>query len=266
MRLAFALCLSFLWCVPALANERVKRLAHAMKLDQIVEILIDEGMVHQSELEESLLDGAGGPFFQAQVQKIYSHYWMKDRLTEAFANGMTKEQLDQAIVFFESDLGQTIVSLENSARQAFADEAIEEMATDAYQNSDGQGVLYDLVEEYIQVNDLIDQNVQGALSADYNFFLGLYGDTIAEYETVLDELLAQKDTMAADTTTWLYSFLLLAYQPLSEAQMRENIAFSRTETGQALNAALFNGFDEMFDGISFRLGEAVAQVLKSSDL
>lgn len=266
MRSAVALCLSLFWSVPVLANERVNRLAHAMKLDQVIELLIDEGMVYQRELEEDLLDGAGGPFFEAQVQKIYSHYWMKDRLTEAFAGGMTKEQLDQAIVFFESDLGQTIVSLENSARQAFGDEAIEEMAREVYENANQNGVFYDLVDEYIQANNLIDQNVQGSLSADYNFFLGLYGDTIAENETVLDELLAQQETMTADTTTWLYSFLLLAYQPLTEAQMRENIAFSRTDTGQALNAALFVGFDEMFDGISFRLGEAVAQVLKSSDL
>ncbi len=35
---------------------------------------------------------------------------------------------------------------------------------------------------------------------------------------------------------------------------------------QALNAALFKGFDEMFDGISYRLGAAVAQVWQSSDL
>ncbi|MBO9436479.1 DUF2059 domain-containing protein [Ruegeria sp. R13_0] len=266
MRLALALVVTILCALPAVANERANRLAHAMKLDQVVGILIDEGMVHQQELEESLLDGDGGPLFHDQVQEIYNHSWMKSRLTEAFAEGMTKEQMDQAIVFFESDLGQTIVTLENSARKAFADEAIEEMANEAYEGTKPDSPRFELVEEYIRANDLIDQNVQGSLSSDYNFFLGLYGDSLAEYEEVLDGLLAQKDTVTEETTMWLYSFLLLAYQPLDEVEMRENIAFSRTETGQALNAALFKGFDEMFDGISYRLGAAVAQVWQSSDL
>lgn len=64
----------------------------------------------------------------------------------------------------------------------------------------------------------------------------------------------------------MYSFLLLAYKPLNESQMRENIAFSRTETGRALNLALFDGFDDMIDSISFQLGAAVAQALTASDL
>ncbi len=83
---------------------------------------------------------------------------------------------------------------------------------------------------------------------------------------LLTQLLEQKDGTTEETRTWLYSFFLLAYKPLSDAQMRENIAFSRTETGKAVNTALFESFDQMFDAIYFQLGEAVAQVLKGSDL
>ncbi len=46
----------------------------------------------------------------------------------------------------------------------------------------------------------------------------------------------------------------------------KNIAFSRTETGQALNEALFQGFDYMIDAISYRMGEAVARAMDASDL
>ena len=178
--------------------------------------------------------------------------WMRARMTDAFEDGMSETQLDQAILFFESDLGQTIIALENSARRAFSDEAIEEMAQEAYENTPKDAVQYELVDEFIQINNLIDLNVQGALSADYNFFKGLdYGPNSDDAE-LLAQLLSEQEAITADTTTWVYSFLLMAYAPLDEAQLREYIAFSRTETGKALNDALFDGFDRMFDAISFQ--------------
>ena len=76
----------------------------------------------------------------------------------------------------------------------------------------------------------------------------------------------QTDSVTEDTRMWLYSFFLLAYKPLTDSQMRENIAFSRTETGKAINTALFESFNRMFDTIYYQLGQAVAQVLKGSDL
>ena len=48
--------------------------------------------------------------------------------------------------------------------------------------------------------------------------------------------------------------------------MRENIAFSRTETGRAVNEAFFDGFDKMYDHIYFQLGQAVSRALSASDL
>ena len=80
------------------------------------------------------------------------------------------------------------------------------------------------------------------------------------------QLLTEKDNVRRETETWLYSFLLMAYQPLTETQMRENTAFSRTETGRAVNEAFFVGFDRMYDEIYYRLGRAAFQVLNGSDL
>lgn len=266
MRLGVLFSAFLIWATPLVADVKVDRLAHAMHLDNVMQILAREGQQQRRELDETLLDNAGGAFFEAQVEDIYDPAWMKGEVTEAFRRGLTDTQLDQAILFFESDLGQTIISLENSARAAFSDEAIEDMARETYFNLARDSMLYELVDEYIEVNNLIEQNVQGSLSADYNFFQGLDFEGQGDDQQLLAELLSQQDEMTAETTTWLYSFLLLAYRPLDEAEMRENIAFSRTETGRALNEALFDGFDRMFDNISFRLGEAVALVLRASDL
>ncbi|WP_171234295.1 DUF2059 domain-containing protein [Ruegeria sp. HKCCA6837] len=252
--------------LPALANEKIDRLAQAMHLPDVMEILVQEGQEHRKNLDETMLSNTGGALFEAQVNDIYDPMWMQDHLTEAFETGMSDAQLDQAIVFFESDLGQTIVTLENSARQAMSDPTIEDMARDAFEETARTTTRFALVEEYIEANNLVEKNVQGSLTSDYNFFRGLDVDSRADTQDLLTELLSQKDNRTADTEAWLYAFLLLAYRPLDEAQMRENIAFSRTETGQALNDALFDGFDRMFNDISYQLGQAVARALRASDL
>ena len=253
---------------PLAANEGVERLMQVMQLPEFVDIIGQEGRVYGKELDETVLGGSGGSYFQAEVEDIYDPVWMRDQMTKAVGEHLSTGQIEQAILFFESDLGQVIISLENSARLALMDDAIDAMARQRYQQVDRNTEFFRLIDEYVQVNDLVEQNVRGSLSADYNFFLGMsYGQGLpVENDAVLNQLLAQKDEMTVETETWVYSFLLMAYQPLSKAQMRENIAFSRTQTGQALNEALFKAFDYTIDAISYRLGEAVARAIDASDL
>ncbi len=252
----------------AAASENVDRLTDAMRMSDAMQIFSDEGVDQARVLDTGLLNGTGGAFFQAQIEDLYDPVWMLSKVSEALSETMTDGQLEQAALFFESDLGQTIVSLENSARRAFSDDAIEEMALTAFRDTDRESERYRLVEEYIQVNDLIERNVKGGLSADYSFFRGLAdGQGIAADDSdMLARLLSQTAQSQKETREWLFSFLLVAYGPLTEAQMRRNIAFSRTEAGRALNDALFLGLDGMFDELSYEMGLTAAQVLGASDL
>ena len=257
-----------LWALPLAANEQVARLARALHLEDVIEILAEEGLKQGRALDETFLSGQGGSLLQTRIEDLYDPDWMASEITDAFEKQMTDAQVEQAAIFFESDLGQTIISLENSARRAFSDEAVEEVARATYDTADRDDPFYRLIDEYIRLNDLVDLNVKSTLSSDYNFYLGLsegHG-TRAEIDLLLSNLLEQREASKAETTIWLYSFLMLAYHPLSEADMRENIAFSRTETGRALNRALFDGFDAMYDSISFQLGLAIAQAMNASDL
>ena len=250
------------------ASEQVERLMLAMQTSEFMEILSEEGRVQGQTINQAMLDGAGGAYFEMQINDLYDPVWMHMQISKAIEIRMTEEQLEQAAIFFESTLGQIIVSLENSARRALADEATEEMARIAFENADREDAFFRLVVEYVQVNDLIEQNVQGALSSDFSFYRGLANGQggFSDEEALLEELLSQQEEMKAETIAWLYSFLLMAYRPLDESQMRENITFSRTDAGRALNRALFEGFDELIDNISFQLGAAVAQALRASDL
>ncbi|WP_299660298.1 DUF2059 domain-containing protein [uncultured Ruegeria sp.] len=256
------------WAIPLAASEQADRLLQAMQVSEFVEILGEEGRAQGQSINESMLGGSGGSYFEAQIKELYDPVWMHKQISNAVERSMTDAQLEQAAIFFESDLGQTIISLENSARRALSDETIEEMARAAYEQADRQDAQFRLVDEYVQVNNLIEQNVRGTISADYSFYRGLTTGQglFANEEAWLAELLSQQAETEKETTEWMYSFLLLAYQPLSESQMRENIAFSRTEAGRALNGALFKGFDQMINSISFQLGEAVAQAMQASDL
>ncbi len=254
--------------VPATAAEAVKRLANAMQMDEVVTILRDEGLANSADLAAEMLDGGGTSYFRSQVDQIYAADRMYEALSTSLEQTLSESQLEQAALFFESDVGQRIISLENSARRAYSDEAVEELARSNYEAIDRSSSFFLLVDEYIRANDLVDQNVSGSLSADFSFFRGLAdGQNVStDDRALLSELLSQKELTEEETTIWLYSFLLLAYQPLNDAEMRENIAFSRTETGRALNAALFEGFDQLYDGISYDLGLAIAQALSASDL
>lgn len=268
MRLLAAVAALILWASSLTAGEQVERLLQAMHLSEFLVILSDEGQAQGQSINETMLDGSGGSYFEAQINRLYDPDRMHAQMSNAVERNMTEAQIEQASIFFESDLGQTIVSLENSARRALSDDAIEDMARTMYEQADREDAFFRLVDEYVQVNDLIEQNVRGTISADFSFYRGLATGqgARADEEAWLAELLSQREETKKETTEWMYSFLLMAYQPLSESQMRENIAFSRTETGRALNKALFDGFDQMINGISFQLGEAVAQAMQASDL
>ncbi len=120
----------------------------------------------------------------------------------------------------------------------------------------------------MQINDLTERNVSGALGANYRFYRGLVdggSHRMGEGE-ILDLVWSEEDAIRADTDGWLRRFLFMAYSPLSEQDMQAYLEFSESETGQALNAALFDGFDRMYHTIYYALGRAVADELQASDL
>jgi hypothetical protein len=53
---------------------------------------------------------------------------------------------------------------------------------------------------------------------------------------------------------------------LSDGDLEAYIAFSETDAGQALNAALFEAFDVVFTEASRALGEAVARHLTAEEI
>ncbi|MCU9837069.1 DUF2059 domain-containing protein [Ruegeria sp. WL0004] len=268
MRVLAASVLSLALAWPAWSSEAIDRLAIAMRLDEVVEILHDEGLRYGQTLDEEMLEGSGGQVFLKQVKAIYDTDRMTDTLRDVLAERLSAEDMAAATVFFGSELGQTILELENAARRAFAEPEIEELAFETAQEMDKSRTMYRLVDEYIRLNELVQRNVRGAISADFYFYLGLADGqgTPRDDEAVLSELIGNSHETEAETRKWLYGFLLFAYSPLTNAQMQGNLDFSATGAGQAVNDALFQGFDRLYDDISYELGRAVGVALGAMDL
>ncbi|MGA9434719.1 MAG: hypothetical protein WBV62_10845, partial [Roseobacter sp.] len=175
--------------------------------------------------------------------------------------GLEPDDVEAALAFFGSEQGARIISLENAARQAMADPEVEEAARDIYAGlKDGDDPLYILVSRYIDDNDLLERNVTGAMSANFQFYMGLSDGKFTDQSEaeILEEVWSQQDDIRDDTEYWLNGFLLMAYQPLPLETMQNYVDYSASDEGQALNAALFDGFEGIYRDISYALGRAIA--------
>lgn len=267
-----ALCLALFLTVmasPVWANSRVTILMDVLKVSQVVEILRAEGLAYAAVLDQDMLGGQGGPFWQEQVSGIYDVQRISERLRKALETEMDADDIEAAIDFFGSDLGRQIVDQENAARRAMMDPDLEQAALDFYAESvTAQDPMTGLIVTFIAANDLLDRNVSGAMSSNFQFYKGLSdGRYTSQSEAdILNDVWEQEAEIREDTDGWLNGFLFMAYQSLSVEALQQYIDYSTSPEGQALNAALFDGFEAVYRDVSYGLGRAVALNAKVDDI
>lgn len=244
-------------------------LARVLKLNEVVDILHEEGLDYADSIENEMLPGGGGAFWEQIILQLYDKAAMEQALAATLATDMTPAQISESLAFFDTEQGQTILSFENAARAAMSDPDIEDIARAAYVDLRDTGdARLDQIDRFVVANDLIERNVAGALSSQFQFLRGLAegGAFVMSEDDILADVYGQEPEIRADTEEWLFGFLLMAYQPLSDEAMEAYIAFSATDGGKALNAALFEGFEMMYRDISYGLGLAAARAMTGSDL
>ncbi len=269
--LAFAVAASA--AIPAAADTRgdVRLLYDALEMSEVIGIMQDEGRDYGSELRDELFPGRGGPAWTQVVDRLYDAAAMDDLVLAEFERQMQGVALEPLIAFFTSQDGERIVRLELEARRAMMDDAIEEAAKDRVkQMRNDDAPRLDLLDRFIEANELVDSNVVGALNSNYAFYLGLmeggaFGNDMTE-ESILTDVWSQEADIRAETIDWVWSYLSLAYQPLDDAEIEEYTAISASDGGRALNRAIFGAFDEMYKTISRGLGQGAAQFILGEDL
>jgi hypothetical protein len=263
---------------PHLAKGDVAALADAIHLMDVLEVMRQEGIAHAPEMAADLFAGESGGNWSAVIGRVYDTRKMRAEFEARLASELSDDDASVAagLAFFRSDLGQRIVGLEIGARKTLMEKAAKETAERAYaQLATANPTRTAQLDRYVARNDLVESNVMGALNANLAFLRGLslagpdgsgpMAKGMTE-EKMLADVWGQETTIRKDTVEWLFPFLTLAYQPLSNAEMEEYIAFSETVAGKHLNAAFFVAFDAMFVGIYTELGRAAALQIQGQDI
>lgn len=256
-----------------IAEASVADLAKAMQLDDLFVVLREEGLSYGQSLEADMFPGSGGSQWSAAVNVVYDVPTLRRGFETALGAALadSPEAVAEMVAFFQSDLGQRVVRLEIEARHAFLDEVTEDAARvaadDRFANRDPK---VPLLRSFIAAGDLVEMNVAGSLSGNLAFMMGMsdsgvYGQGLPQ-DQMLSDVWAQEDQIRDDTTSWLYAYLGLAYEPLTEAELQAYVDFMETPVGQRLNAALFAAFETVFRKVSYDLGRAAGVAMTGQDI
>ncbi len=252
-------------------GEGSDALFDALALPEILQIMRDEGISHGETIASDMFPSGPNASWPGMVSDIYDLDQMEDQVRTSFAVALEGEDVGEMVDFFTTEPGVSIVNLELEARRALLSDKTEEASKDraaiAMLDETPRALM---VKDFVDANDLVETNVVGALNSNYAFMTGLMdGGAVADgmtAETALQSVQSQEPQIRQDTTEWLYGFLLMAYEPVSDEDLQTYIDFSKTEAGQDLNAALLMAFDDMFNDVSHQLGLAASQFLMSQEL
>ena len=246
-------------------------LFEALEIDRMVALMRDESVSQGEELAGELFPGRGVATWRSALGRIYDEEAMRAGLLEGMSGGLEGEDIAAMTAFFGAERGRRIVELELEARERMADEAVEEAALATWGlMAEDDPARADRIERFIAVNDLVDENVEAALNANLGFLMGLaeggaFPEPMTEGE-MLEQVWSTEGEVRAEMEQWLGAHLALAYEPLSDADLDAYVAFSETGPGQALNRALLEGFDAMYDGVGVELGRAAASQMVGFDI
>ncbi|TNC65370.1 hypothetical protein [Rubellimicrobium roseum] len=257
---------------PASVPEDVRAVYDGLLLPGVLDVMAQEGARHGELLAESIFgEGPVPERWTEIVSSLYDPAHMEAEVLASLSDGLAGEDTAAMRAFIESPSGRLMTSLELSAREAMLDEDVEQQAKEAAAVAMADELpRLDLIRRYAEANDLVETNVAGTMNSNYAYMMGLMDGGALRGEMtegdVLTQVWSQEPQVRADTTEWVYSFLLMAYGPASDADIESLIAFSETEPGQALNRAVFDAFDERLQEVSRGLGYAAARYMTTEEL
>ena len=258
MRALFGVLFVLFTATAAWPSAQTDRLVDALGLPALIVAFSAEGIEAGAALDAGLLNGQGGSVWAETVRRLYDPERLVQEVRAAFDAGLDPDVAAQALLFFESDLGQRLTELEVQARQAMLNPDLEEIAKSAPAASS------DAISDFLTIRDLVARNTDTSLEAQIAFFAGMAEVTGRANET--PDIEAQRDAVAANTESWLRGYYALAQSPLSADDVAIYTAFWDTEVGRALDDVLFEAFGTSYSTLSFGLGQTAGRLLPQNDL
>ena len=243
-----------------------QRIWDALQMQALVPTLQQEARSGAAQLVEEGLMSPGPPAWPEIVARIHDPARLGPMFRDALGRAAGQADpvlLDRALAFYETGPGLRLAALEHSAREAMLDPEVEEAARLAFERADeAQEPRARLIRRLIDEADLVSPNVATGMNTSIAFSQGFAEAGGFDMAPTPDELLAdawgQQDEIAIEAETWMQAFLMLAYSPLSDAQIEAYIDFATAPEGLLLADLLFNGFDEVFVQTAREMGLAAA--------
>ncbi len=245
----------------------------AMRLDELFAIMAEEGRAHGADLRDAYFGGRAAPGFEAAVARVYAPERLQAAFAAAFAAELARDPGAVAAIeaFYAAPAGQRIVELELLARRALLDDDLREAAeVRAEKMQAARDPRLRAIRRLIEAGDLIEGNTAGSLTVLAAFSLALNATAPADLRQseadVLAGVWADEARIRADTVDWLLSFMVLAYAPLSEAELKTYADFLASPAGQVLNRALMAGSEAAMRPALADMGREVGLVLRGQDI
>lgn len=266
-----AIVLVFLFTGPvsAASTDDINQLADMIGVEDLIEIVREEGFAQGEELRAGMFPDAGVARWSDMLDQIYDPDRLRERFHAKFALELKEADITPLLEYFASRDGERVIQLEIDARRAIMEPDVEEVARHVYlERAVDGGPRLDLLENFVATNDLIEFNVMGAMNASLAFYRGLADGGAIEMteDDMLREVWGQEAEIRQDSTEWLYGYMLMAYEPLGDGDLQAYIDLADTDAGRKLNLALFSGFDAMFDEVSYSLGRVAAGFMAGDDI
>lgn len=267
------LCVTPALALAQAAPQTQAQLSDLIDITALIDVMRAESRENALGIDEDLLGGTGGAAWRVAVDQIYDPAKLRASFDRALDDALDDAPQARAEMsrFFASPLGQRVVALEIAARRALLDPATEtatqSLWDQAFSDSTPRAAQ---IERFAQSNDLIESNVMGAMNSNLAFYQALSAAGAFEEALPEEEMLAQVGSQEAEirseTADWLYPFLLLAYQPLSDSELDQYIVFSESADGKRVNAAVFAAFGALFVQLSSELGTAAAKLMTGEEI
>lgn len=246
----------------AQADISAQNVLDLMRFDEFVWVLRIESLADNADLPQAFLGVEPSPTWEQTLQDVLVEADMLADIETVFLANLTDDALPEIYDFLQTDAWQQAITLELSAREAWLDEFVEEAAVENYYDAlDDGDARIEVLNDLIVAGDLVESNVVGTFNTMFSFYQGLGAGGLElglNEEQLLETILQEEDSIRNDVNEWLYSFLLMAYDPLSDEDLEAQIDFLSTPAGQTLNNAMFTAFDALYTNLTFDLGQALA--------
>jgi len=256
---------------PATAQRapQVERLMTVLRVADTVAIMRREGLAYGADLGREMMPDLDQQGWLARIDRLYDRARMQDIVETGLARELQGVDPAPLLAFFDAPLGERVIALELTAREAFLDPDIEGAAKDRYAELAQDGApIADRIDTLIADSDLVERNVSGVLNSNLMLYRGLAdgGAWDLGEDEMLRDVWSQEETVREDSRAWLGGYLLTAYSPLDADEIDRYIALWRSPEGRALNAALFATYDRMYEELSYLVGRALAEHMRAQEL